>query len=114
MENLFIIIDRCILSKKKGRISALLKNLEERRDNKWKKHLVEADGPKKLKDIKHDDENEPEQKMRSDLNKLDETMNKILKRIVEGDDSWTQELDRIAKSYDPSNMMGSYFKLIAE
>ena len=52
---IFIIIDKNILSKKKGRISALLQNLEERRDNKWKKHHVEAEGPKKLKDIKNDD-----------------------------------------------------------
>jgi hypothetical protein len=34
-----------------SRISALLQNLEERRIGGWKKHNVEAEGPKKLKDL---------------------------------------------------------------
>jgi len=42
------------LKKVNKRLSALLLNLEERRENKWEKHLAEADGPKKLKDIKDD------------------------------------------------------------
>lgn len=43
-----------MLSEKSNRLHSLLKNLEDRRDNKWKKHNVEAEGPKKLKDIKND------------------------------------------------------------
>lgn len=89
---IFIIIDKFILSKKKGRLSALLKNLEERRDNKWKKHHVEAEGPKKLKDIKADDD-EPtnEQKGSKDLAKLDDQMVKLLKNIQEeGNNSWNK------------------------
>lgn len=111
---LFIIVDQNILSKKKGRISALLKNLEERRDNKWKKHHVEAEGPKKLKDIRADDDLEPEQKMRNDLAKLDDTMNKILKKVQEADNSWGHDLEKIAKSYEPGDILTSYLKLVAE
>lgn len=36
------------------RLSALLQNLVERRNNKWAKHLSSSEGPKKLKEIQED------------------------------------------------------------
>jgi hypothetical protein len=42
------------------RLNALLKNLVERRKNNWVKHLSAADGPKKLKDIQDDNDDEPQ------------------------------------------------------
>jgi hypothetical protein len=49
---LFDLIDKKVLKAKCTRLSALLLNLRERRANNWQKHHAEADGPKKLKDIK--------------------------------------------------------------
>jgi hypothetical protein len=51
---LFALIDQRVLRKVNTRLSALLLNLNERRNNKWLKHHSETDGPKKLKDIKED------------------------------------------------------------
>mgnify|MGYP000675202672 CR=1 FL=1 len=52
------------------RLSALLQNLVERRDNKWQKHLSAADGPKKLKEIQDDIEGaEMGNKAQSNVNK---------------------------------------------
>jgi len=51
---IFYIIDQKVLRSKNTRLSALLLNLTERRANKWQKHHSEADGPKKLKEIKED------------------------------------------------------------
>jgi len=36
------------------RLSALLQNLVERKENKWQKHNAMADGPKKMVDIQRD------------------------------------------------------------
>lgn len=47
-------IDNSYMKKKFPRLSALLQNLIERRQNNWQKHLSMADGPKKLKDIQED------------------------------------------------------------
>lgn len=49
---IFAIIDDLVLRKVNSRLSALLLNLTERRSNNWQKHHAEAEGPKKLKDIK--------------------------------------------------------------
>ena len=49
---IFDIIDTKILKQFNKRLSALLLNLVERRSHNWQKHLAEAEGPKKLKDIK--------------------------------------------------------------
>ncbi len=51
---LFTVIDQRVLRKVNTRLSALLLNLTERRNNNWQKHHSESDGPKKLKDIKED------------------------------------------------------------
>lgn len=51
---LFNLIDKRVLFNTNSRLSALLLNLTERRANNWQKHHSEADGPKKLKDIKED------------------------------------------------------------
>ncbi len=45
---LFDYINNKIILKTHPRLSALLQNLEERRKNKWEKHLSAAEGPKKL------------------------------------------------------------------
>ena len=47
-------IDSTFIKAKFPRLSALLQNLIERRENGWQKHLSAADGPKKLKDIQDD------------------------------------------------------------
>ena len=46
---LFKIIDNRVLRKVNTRLSALLLNLTERRNNNWQKHHAESEGPKKLK-----------------------------------------------------------------
>jgi hypothetical protein len=44
-------INDFFIKKKYPRLSALLQNLIERKNNKWQKHLSAAEGPKKLKEI---------------------------------------------------------------
>jgi hypothetical protein len=64
--SIFNIISKLVLTKTKDgkRLCALLQNLEERRENKWKKHNVES-APTKLKDIpKEDEEPTNEQKIK--------------------------------------------------
>lgn len=48
-----ILDELVLLNVKDGRrLKALLQNLDERRFNNWRKHNVESEGPKKLKDLK--------------------------------------------------------------
>jgi hypothetical protein len=47
-------IDTEILQTQYYRVSALLKNLEERRNNGWKLHLVTETGPKTLNEVRKD------------------------------------------------------------
>jgi hypothetical protein len=47
-------INHVFIRKANPRLSALLQNLVERKDNKWQKHNAMIDGPKKIKDIQND------------------------------------------------------------
>jgi hypothetical protein len=51
---LFKLLNDEILSKYYTRISALLQNLEERRENGWKQHLTTETGPKKLDEVRRE------------------------------------------------------------
>ena len=90
-----MLLDHKVLSQKNTRLSALFKNLEERRDNNWQKHYAEADGPKKLKDIKDDiakEENEitskVEVKTKKQIDLLNDDMQKMLEMFQSDDKSW--------------------------
>lgn len=51
-------INKSFLKAKFPRLSALLQNLFERRSHKWQKHLSVAEGPKKLKDLEKENDEE--------------------------------------------------------
>lgn len=64
---LFNIINDLFLNQVRdgARLRTLLKNLKERRMNNWKKYNIELEGPKKLKDLKNEDEfQSPEEKLK--------------------------------------------------
>jgi len=81
-------VDDFYMKKNFPRLSALLQNLEERRDNKWQKHLSVADGPKKLKEIQEDidkEDDEPAKKSQSSKDKVEqEKLDKKVKEMFEG------------------------------
>lgn len=101
-----------VKSKDAGRLGALLQNLEERRTNKWKKHNVESEGPKKLKDLKYDEEASTEQKQKVDLAQLDDRMSKLLKKWVENEKKIAlEEIDSLGKKYsNKEEILSAYLK----
>lgn len=115
---IFDIINQTVLPKIKDgrRISALLQNLEERRANNWKKHNVEAEGPKKLKYLlKEDEEPTQEDKIKADQAQLDDKMSKLLKKWVEGETkNANDELDALGRKYSPEELLGSYLKYFSD
>lgn len=101
-------------SKDTGRLGALLQNLEERRLNGWKKHNVESEGPKKLKDLKYDEEASTEQKQKVDLAQLDDRMAKLLKKWVENENKPAlDEIDSLGKKYKGDELLLAYLKELA-
>lgn len=99
------------------RLTALLQNLEERRDNKWKKHNVEAEGPKKLKDLKFEEEVvlSPEEKLKAELALLDDKMMKLLKKYVDNDTKPAlDELESLSRKYKAEDLIGAYLKYVAD
>lgn len=99
-----------------GRLRALLQNLEERRLNNWKKHNVESEGPKKLKDLKNEDEvQSPEEKLKAELAILDDKMGKLLKKWVENDHKQAlEELHTLANKNRTEDLIGAYLKYVAD
>ena len=51
---LFNAVDKEVLMAKYPRVSALLKNLTERRDDDWKSHIVENRGPMTLSEARRE------------------------------------------------------------
>jgi len=118
---ILILLDNQILSQKSSRLSALFKNLEERRDNNWQKHHAEADGPKKLKDIKDDiarEENEitskVEVKTKKEIDVLNEDMQKMLEMFQNDDKNWERLFKNDILPHSNEDIITSYLKLVAE
>ena len=73
------------------RLSALLQNLVERRNNKWQKHLSAADGPKKLKEIQEDilkEEDDLQGKGKDKISKEKIEQEKLDKKVKELFEGW--------------------------
>lgn len=117
---LFELIDNKVLKKVNKRLSALLLNLEERRENKWEKHLSEADGPKKLKDIK-DDIAKEEQDMskikvqkKANLDRLNDLVKTLFKNWESDTKTEKQQIKLILKEYTRSEFYSSYLSQLAD
>ena len=52
--------------------------------------------------------------MKNDLVKLDESIVKAMKLLNEGDKAWMNEIDKLTKSYQSSDFLTSFFKMVAE
>lgn len=67
---IFDLIDKEVLMKKYPRISALLKNLTERKNDNWASHVVENRGPMTLNEVRREDD-EQEDRARSKKDTFD-------------------------------------------
>lgn len=73
------------------RLSALLQNLVERRNNKWAKHLSSSEGPKTLKEIQEDilrEEDDTQGKGKEKMSKEKMEQEKLDKKVKELFEGW--------------------------
>ena len=117
---LFAIIDERILRKKNTRLSALLLNLTERRENNWQKHHAESEGPKKLKDIKEDiakeeeEMNKVKQQKKANMEHLHDLIKAMLKDWDNGEKNEKAHFKTILKEYGMVEFLTACLNQVAD
>jgi len=117
---IFYIIDQKVLRSKNTRLSALLLNLTERRANKWQKHHSEADGPKKLKEIKEDiakeevEMNKVKQQKKESMEHLHDLVKAMYKDWDGGEKNEKAHFKNILKEYKEVEFLTECLNQIAD
>ena len=103
------------------RLSALLQNLVERRNNKWTKHLSSSEGPKKLKEIQEDilrEEDDTQGKGKEKMTKEKMEQEKLDKKVKELFEGWEmskgEELREIKEILRKTNERTFYFSFLKQ